>query len=94
MPFFIDIRKITILNAFAGGKSIFNRFYVLKFRNIKFLLQKFKLDLEYNAFINILIYCNVYTLVYLFISIVSYISMKQYINILAPVYHRIMQEGQ
>ena len=45
-------------------------------------------------FVNILIYCNVYTLVYLFISIVSYISMKQYINILAPVCHRIMQEGQ
>ena len=65
------------------------------FRNIKLLLQKFKLELENNAlFINILISCDICILVYLFISIVSYISMKQYINILAPVYHRIMQEGQ
>ena len=87
MPFFIDIRKITILNAFTGGKSIFNRFYVLKFRNIKFLLQNFKLELENNTlFVNILTFCDIRILVYLFMSIVSYISMKQYTNILAPIY--------
>ena len=56
---------MTILNVFKGVKSIFNRFYVLKFRNIKFLLQNFKLDLEYNAFIDILIYLNIYILVHL-----------------------------
>ena len=56
---------MTILNVFSGGKSIFNRFYVLKFRNIKFLLQNFKLDLKYNAFFNILFYLNIYILVHL-----------------------------
>ena len=65
------------------------------FRNIKFLLQKFKLELENNTlFIDISTSCDICILVYLFISIVSYLSMKQYINILAPIYHRIMQEGQ
>ena len=55
---------------------------MLRLRNIKFLLQKFKLELENNTlFVNILIFCDICILVYLFISIVSYISMKQYTNI-------------
>ena len=84
-----------ILNGFKVYKFNSQSFYVFIFRNIKFLLQNIKLELEnYTPFVNMLIFCDICILAYLFISIASYISMKQYINILAPIYHRIMQEGQ